>query len=129
MSMIMSTKTIRLATPSGHNGHMRPIRECRLARGWSMAELATQLGISATHINKLEKGQRSVTPAMAIKLGELFQRDPREFGFDPYLYLSARERTFLTTLNQLSEQDQDRLILASRAWLEQSPPTSPAQPT
>lgn len=83
-----------------------------------MEALAERLECSATHVNKLEKSKRAITPEMAIKLGEVFERDPRDFGFDPYRYLSPTERAFIATLNQLPEEDRARLLLTGRAWLD-----------
>ena len=53
------------------------IRAQRARRNWTRAELATRAGISESSIQRFESGQRSVTVANLVSLGEALRIDPR----------------------------------------------------
>ena len=48
------------------------VRIYRTNRGWSQSELTERLGIPKHHVSNMERGLRSVSASMAIKLARLF---------------------------------------------------------
>src|SRR5215471_18655803 len=58
------------ANPATHFG--RQLRKERLARGWSIHELAARTGISAGHLSRLENGKRMATADGAAACDRVF---------------------------------------------------------
>ncbi len=48
------------------------IRTLRERQGLSQGELANQVGVSRTHINKLESGSKSPSTKLMLKLADVF---------------------------------------------------------
>ncbi len=48
-------------------------------RGMTQAELAEKLGVAKTVVSDIEKGRRSISRKMAVKLGQVFGSDPSAF--------------------------------------------------
>jgi len=55
---------------AGHFG--RQIRRDRLARGWTVAELARRAGIDPAHLSRVENGRRPPTARIAAALDQVF---------------------------------------------------------
>ena len=52
------------------------LRAARLARTWSQAEAATRLGVSQPYLAMLERGQRRLTPTLALRAAKLYDLAP-----------------------------------------------------
>jgi transcriptional regulator with XRE-family HTH domain len=60
------------------------LRDFRMATGWTLEEAAALVGCSATYLSRLERDQRTATPAMKVqiarrlgaKVGDLFDVVP-----------------------------------------------------
>ncbi|MEI9907002.1 MAG: helix-turn-helix domain-containing protein [Actinomycetota bacterium] len=48
------------------------LRELRIERGQSVRNAASQLGIAASHLSRIERGERSVSEAVGKKLGDFY---------------------------------------------------------
>lgn len=59
--------------------HNNRIRELRLAKGWSMRELAARLNASASTINDLEKGTTRLNTDWMRRLAKAFEVPPATF--------------------------------------------------
>ena len=58
---------------NGVEGHFgRELRRTRIARGWSIAEVARRTGITAPHLSRIELGQRPPTEKIATELDKAF---------------------------------------------------------
>ena len=58
------------------------VRELRLERGWSQAELGDRLDVSRQTVNSIENGRYDPSLPLAFKLASAFER-PIEELFDP----------------------------------------------
>ncbi|MEQ9639576.1 MAG: short-chain fatty acyl-CoA regulator family protein [Alphaproteobacteria bacterium] len=65
------------------------VRRLRQGEGLTQAEMAEQLGISASYLNLIERNQRPVTVPMLFRLGQAFEIDLREFAQDEEASLIA----------------------------------------
>jgi predicted transcriptional regulator/transcriptional regulator with XRE-family HTH domain len=65
------------------------VRRLRQSEGLTQAEMAEQLGISASYLNLIERNQRPVTVPMLFRLGQAFEIDLREFAQDEEASLIA----------------------------------------
>jgi len=54
------------------------LRQLRAERGWSQADLGTQLAVSRQTINALEVGKYDPSLPLAMKLARLFERPIEE---------------------------------------------------
>jgi len=79
--------TIRLMSRSAHHGNR--IRRLRKRAGWTQAELARRLAISASYLNLLENDKRALTVPLLLKLAELFDVDLASFAADEEAELVA----------------------------------------
>ncbi len=70
--------------------------------GLSVAELATDVGVSRQSINELLRERRSVTPEMALRLGRLF-------GNSPEFWLNAQRAVDLWDAAQSIMKDVARI--------------------
>jgi Domain of unknown function (DUF5753)/Helix-turn-helix domain len=58
---------------NGVEGHFgRELRRTRIARGWSIAEVARRTGINAAHLSRIELGRRPPTEKVAAELDMAF---------------------------------------------------------
>jgi hypothetical protein len=58
---------------NGSAGHFgRQMKKERLARGWSIAELAKRMGVDAAHLGRVENGRRPPTEVLAGKCDTVF---------------------------------------------------------
>ena len=55
---------------AGHFG--RELRRTRIARGWSIAEVARRTGLNAAHLSRIELGRRPPTEMIAAALDRVF---------------------------------------------------------
>ena len=55
---------------AGHFG--RQMKKERLARGWSLMELAQRMGVDAAHLGRVESGKRPPTENLAAKCDAVF---------------------------------------------------------
>lgn len=60
------------------------VRDRRLARGWSQAQLAEQLGVTRLTIISIEKGRFDPSLPLAFRIAETFAASIEEI-FDPSL--------------------------------------------
>ena len=54
------------------------IKVWRLAKGWSLQQLADACGTNKSQINKLEKGERRLTVDWMVRLAKPLGRTPQE---------------------------------------------------
>lgn len=55
------------------------VRDLRIARGWSLAELGERAGTTASQIMKLEKGQRRINLNWTARLAAAFEMSEADF--------------------------------------------------
>lgn len=67
----------RVNGAAGHFG--RQMKKERLARGWSLVELAQRMGADAAHLGRVESGKRPPTENLAIKCDAVFPERSRWF--------------------------------------------------
>jgi transcriptional regulator with XRE-family HTH domain len=60
----------RINGSAGYFG--RQMKKERLARGWSIQELARRMGVDAPHLGRVESGKRPPTERLAVKCDEAF---------------------------------------------------------
>ena len=72
-------------TPVTHFG--RQVRKERLARGWSIHDLAQRTGVAAGHLSRIENGKRPPTEAIAAKCDDVF---PERRGWFTEYYEESR---------------------------------------
>jgi transcriptional regulator with XRE-family HTH domain len=70
---------------AGHFG--RQMKKERLARGWSLMELAQRMGVDAAHLGRVESGKRPPTENLAAKCDEVF---PERQGWFSEFYAESR---------------------------------------
>ena len=58
------------------------LRELRIERSWSQADLAARLGVSRQTVNSIETGKYDPSLPLAFSLARLFEK-PIEAIFDP----------------------------------------------
>ncbi len=58
------------------------VRRLRQQRDWSQSFLAQRLGLSLSYISQIENNQRSVTPAVLLRLAEVLGVDVAQFSQD-----------------------------------------------
>ena len=71
---------------AGHFG--RQMKKERLARGWSLMELAQRMGVDAAHLGRVESGKRPPTENLAAKCDEVF---PGRQGWFSEFYAESRD--------------------------------------
>ncbi|WP_431859884.1 helix-turn-helix domain-containing protein [Azospirillum sp.] len=93
------------------------VRRLRRERGLTQAQMADQLGISASYLNLIEHNQRPVTVPLLLKLGQNFGVDLQAFAEDEESRLVAGLReVFADTLFDGSDiKNQDLKELAAVA--------------
>jgi hypothetical protein len=74
--------------PVTHFG--RQVRKERVARGWSIHELARRMGVAAGHLSRIENGKRPPTEAIAAKCDDVF---PERRGWFTEYYEESRTWT------------------------------------
>lgn len=52
------------------------LRAARLAKGWNQVEAAGRLGVSQPYLTMLERGQRRLTPGLALRAARLYTVSP-----------------------------------------------------
>jgi hypothetical protein len=81
---------------SGNNGgnpvtHFgRQVRKERVARGWSIHELAQRMGVAAGHLSRIENGKRPPTESIAARCDDVF---PERRGWFTEYYEESRTWT------------------------------------
>ena len=70
---------------AGHFG--RQMKKERLARGWSILELAQHMGVDAAHLGRVESGRRPPTENMAARCDDVF---PERRGWFTEFYDESR---------------------------------------
>ena len=70
---------------AGHFG--RQMKKERLARGWSLVELAKRMGVDAAHLGRVESGKRPPTENLAVKCDAVF---PERQGWFSEFYDESR---------------------------------------
>lgn len=58
------------------------LKRLRRERGFNQAQMAGELGISASYLNHLERNQRPVTASVLLRLAEAFDIDVKSFASD-----------------------------------------------
>ncbi len=92
------------------------------ARGWSQIDLAEILGKSSTDINLIIKGKRSITPEMAIALGDAFDTGA-EFWMNLETQYQLANATYKQTDVSLKAKLYDKFPvreMIKRGWIESS---------
>lgn len=104
---------------------IRELIKCeRMKRGWSYEELAKRIGVSASYIFRLEKGQRQNPSTKVLKaLCELFDIDPgRVLLMEPHVLtingktinMDVIHETFELILNMDVDKTSEVLVLLER---------------
>jgi transcriptional regulator with XRE-family HTH domain len=96
-----------MSDPSDHPGHY--IRQWRIHRGLTQAELADAIAVDRTYLNKIERGKRqyapvlleALAPVLACKPGDLISRRPGHSSELETVYMSLTEEDRLRALNLL----------------------------
>lgn len=57
------------------------VRKLRVSEDLSQEELAKMLGVSRHTVIQIEKGKQEPSGGLLIKIGNLFNKDPREIFF------------------------------------------------
>lgn len=57
------------------------VRELRQARGWSQAELGSQVGVSRQAVNAIENGKYDPSLPLSFKLARLFDSSIEDLFF------------------------------------------------
>jgi transcriptional regulator with XRE-family HTH domain len=70
---------------AGHFG--RQMKKERLARGWSILELAQRMGVDPAHLGRVESGKRPPTESLAVKCDAVF---PERRGWFTEFYDESR---------------------------------------
>ncbi len=65
------------------------IRSLRRREGWSQADLAGRLGVSASYLNLIEHNRRAVTAELLVKLAKVFSWDLKALSGDDDARLAA----------------------------------------
>jgi len=75
---------IHMDGPAGTNGvagHFgRELRRTRVARGWSIAEVARRTGLNPAHLSRIELGRRPPTEKIAAAIDQVFPERQSWFG-------------------------------------------------
>ncbi|RLJ60071.1 hypothetical protein BCF46_0265 [Litoreibacter meonggei] len=79
------------------------IREHRLMRGLKQADLARQIGISASYLNLIEHNRRRIGGKTLLALSEVL-------GIDPSTLSQGAERAVVTQLQDAAASDVDTLV-------------------
>jgi transcriptional regulator with XRE-family HTH domain len=125
---------------------MRPydLRAARGARRWSQVEAATRLGLSQPYLAMLERGQRRLTPKLALRTAKLYNlapttlprsrrelptrldaatlaRDVAGLGYPGFAYLRSRHWTPKNPgevlLTALAQDDLESRLVETLPWL------------
>lgn len=95
--------------PVTHFG--RQVRKERLARGWSIHELALRMGVAAGHLSRIENGKRPPTESIAAKCDDVF---PERQGWFTEYYEESRTWTPPGFRDWPEYEDSARHV---RAWM------------
>ena len=120
------------------------LRAARGARGWSQVEAATRLGLSQPYLAMLERGQRRLTPQLALRTAKLYNlapttlprsrrglptrldaatlaRDVAGLGYPGFAYLRSRHWTPKNPgevlLTALAQDDLESRLVEALPWL------------
>lgn len=77
------------------------VRELRKAKGWSQGELGEMIGVSVTHISRIEKGRRDLNQYWMEKLAEALGVPPADLLSAPLGGLSREERELIDTYREV----------------------------
>ena len=72
------------------------VRRLRRELGLSQSGMASELGISASYLNLMERNQRPVTAQVLIRMAEAFNVDPRSFAREEEARLQSELDEVLT---------------------------------
>jgi transcriptional regulator with XRE-family HTH domain len=96
---------------SGAAGHFgRQMRKERVARGWSIAELAKRMGVDAAHLGRVESGKRPPTEKLALACDVVF---PERRGWFAEYYEESRSWTPPAFRNWAEYEDK---AVSLRTW-------------
>jgi hypothetical protein len=95
--------------PVTHFG--RQVRKERMARGWSIHELARRMGVAAGHLSRIENGKRPPTEAIAAKCDDVF---PERRGWFTEYYEESRTWTPPGFRDWPEHEDK---AISLRAWM------------
>ena len=120
------------------------LRAARVARGWSQVEAAARLGVSQPYLAMLERGQRRLTPKLALRAAKLYNlaptavprsrrelparldaatlaRDVAGLGYPGFAYLRSRHWTPKNPgevlLTALAQDDLEPRLVEALPWL------------
>src|SRR3989338_3196143 len=120
------------------------LRAAGVARGWSQGEAAARLGVSQPYLAMLERGQRRLTPKLALRAAKLYNlaptavprsrrelparldaatlaRDVAGLGYPGFAYLRSRHWTPKNPgevlLTALAQDDLEPRLVEALPWL------------
>ena len=108
------------------------IKELRKARGWTMKELAVQLGVRHTHLSKYEAGLHAPPLEKLVQLAELFAVTVdylvagRQSDDQPIISLHLLER--FRALESVSADDQHTVVNVIDAMIAKNRVASALKP-
>ena len=68
-----------ISTQECHKGFGEFIKDARLEKGIYQEELAEKVGIKQSYLSRLERGERNIDLALALKLCDILEVDIRKF--------------------------------------------------
>lgn len=120
------------------------LRAARLAKGWNQVEAANRLGVSQPYLTMLERGQRRLTPGLALRAARLYNvaptavprsqrgvpsrldaatlaRDLAGLGYPGFAYMRSRNWTPKNPgevlLTALAQDDLEPRLVEALPWL------------
>jgi len=97
------------------------VRELRLAAGITQRELADRIGLSPGQVGKIERGENKLHSVHVERLSQALRCQRWELFSDA---ASATQTALLALLDQLSPEDQDRLLNFGRALAQSAAPSA-----
>lgn len=92
----------------------RTLRQLRVDRRWSQAQLAQRIGVSQSHLSDIERGQRSLTAEQFLDILRLFKVTARKFASEPAPSAETDIRGALARLGAVHLQENEWVLPSER---------------
>lgn len=90
------------------------IRELRKAKGYTLAELASLVGISTPHMSEVERGKKNLNNHLMTRIAKALEVSPSELILDDQPDELAR---IASAMRQLSDEDRQKVEAFAAALL------------